>query len=206
MKKNNKITLFTIIAIILTIIALIITSGTYAKYTSSIDTESAYATVAKWSVKINNQDITSSEQAITFNLFEYIYDSDGTEIEDDVSSTKIAPGTSGGFSFTIENSSEVTIKYSIEFTENNTSNIPIEYSVDGVNYYNAAGLTNELNTNATNIAIGASKDIEVSWRWAYENNGTNSYSQTDTTDTALGKAATAPTYEVSAKIIATQVD
>lgn len=208
MKKNNKITLFTIIAIIITIIALIITSGTYAKYTSSIDTESAYATVAKWSVKINGKDITTSEQAITFNLFEFIYDSNGEDEENDVVNAKIAPGTSGGFSFNIENTSEVNIKYSIEFKENNTSSIPIEYSVDGINYYNAAVLTNQLNNNATNIAIGTNKNITVRWRWAYESasDDTSIKNAVDIADTNLGKASIAPTYEVSAKIIATQVD
>lgn len=202
MKKNNKITLFTIIAIIITIIALIITSGTYAKYTSSVDTTSASATVAKWSVKINGQDITTDQTEITFDLFEYIYDSDGGEIEEDVVDNKIAPGTSGKFDLAIENSSEVTVKYSIEFTETNTSDIPIEYSIDGTNYFDAAGLTAELNNNAENIAIGDTKNIDVTWRWAYEVDGLTS----DSTDTALGTATTAPTYEVSAKIIATQVD
>ena len=204
MKKNNKITLFTIIAIILTIIALIITSGTYAKYTSSIDTTTANATVAKWSVKINGQDITKDSTAITFDLFETIYDSDGSEVETDVADTKIAPGTSGGFNFTIENSSEVTIKYSIDFTETNASNIPIEYSIDEENYYTAEGLTEELNNVAETIDIGSSKNIDIYWRWAYE--GGTGATQTDSSDTALGSATTAPTYNVKATIIATQVD
>lgn len=202
MRKNNKITLFTIIAIIITIIALIITSGTYAKYTSSINTTAATATVAKWSVKINGQDITTDQKLIEFNLFQYINDSDGIEDEEDVSDTKIAPGTSGSFNFAIENSSEVTIKYSIEFAETNASSIPIEYSIDGITYYDAAGLTEALNEEATEIEIGVTQNVEVKWRWAYEVNGLSS----DSTDTALGKATTTPTYSVTAKIVATQVD
>lgn len=204
MKKNNKITLFTMIAIILTIIALIITSGTYAKYTSSIDTTTANATVAKWSVKINGKDITKDSTAITFNLFDTIYDTGASEPEDDVAEGKIAPGTEGGFNFEIENSSEVTIKYSIEFTETNSSNIPIEYSIDQENYYTAEELTEELNNNAESIYMEDSKLIDVYWRWAYE--GATGATQTDVTDTALGSATTAPTYNVKATIVATQVD
>lgn len=201
-KNNNKTLVFAIFAIILTIIALIATSGTYAKYTSSIDTTEASATVAKWSVKVNDKDITKTSEPINFNIFDYIYDSDGTEIENDVSNNKIAPGTSGSFNFKIENLSEVNIKYSIEFTETNTSNIPIEYSLDQTTYYNAEGLTQELETNAQEIQIANEETITVYWRWAYDSN--------DTTDTALGVAAqntgTLPTYNVSATIIATQVD
>ena len=204
MKKNNKITVFTIIAIILTIIALIITSGTYAKYTSSVDTTTATATVAKWSVKINGNDITKDSTAITLDLFNTIYDTGGNEEESDIAEGKIAPGTEGGFNFEIENSSEVTIKYSIEFTETNSSNIPIEYSIDNVNYYTAAELTEELNNNSELIEMEDSKVIEVFWRWAYE--GGTGAAQTDETDTALGTATTAPTYNVKATIIATQVD
>ncbi|MBP3596272.1 MAG: hypothetical protein J6J60_02570 [Clostridia bacterium] len=204
MRKNNKITVFTIIAIILTIIALIITSSTYAKYTSSVDTTTANATVAKWSVKINDQDITQDSTSIDFDLFSTIYDTGASEEEEDVVDGKIAPGTAGGFNFEIENSSEVTIKYSIAFTETNASNIPIEYSIDGENFYASAEFTEELNNNAQTIDMGDSKLIEVSWRWAYE--GGVGASQTDETDTELGTATTTPTYNVKATIIATQVD
>ncbi len=213
--KKKNITNYIILTMI-TIISLIATSGTYAKYTSSVETESSCVTVAKWSVKINDKDITQTQEAIAFDIFDTIYDSDGTSIEYDIANVDstsdpnknsiIAPGTSGAFNLKIENESEVNIKYSIEFTEDNTSRIPIEYSVNGVDYFDVEGLTNALNTRAENIAIGGLETIEVSWRWAYESDGTNSYGQTDETDTALGTFSTSPIYNVSAKIIVTQVD
>lgn len=208
-KKNNKTLFFVFFAIILTIIALIATSGTYAKYTSSITTEEATGYVAKWSVKVNGSDIATSEN-IEFNIFddENILDEKGGVATDgDVASGKIAPGTTGMVEFEILNESEVNIMYSIKFTETNNSSIPIEYSIDDENYYNASGLTNALNANPNKIGMGASDTVTLHWRWAYESENDN---DRDTNDTSLGVAAqntsTTPKYMVSAQLVATQVD
>lgn len=233
--NNNKITLFAIFAIILTIIALIATSGTYAKYTSSKETTTARARVAKWSVLINGDDMTDQSQTVTFNLFDSIYDTDedggdSSALETNVtraaasSSTKIiAPGVSGSFSFAIENASEVDIKYSLEFEEENeitvqdtngndqTVYIPILYSTSkNGTYYDAAGLTTYLQENAQTMAQGGTRTVTIYWKWDYEADSTNAYSQTNAKDTALGIAAqdygSEPTYEVTATIVATQVN
>lgn len=233
--NNNKITLFAIFAIILTIIALIATSGTYAKYTSSKDTTTARARVAKWSVLINGNDMTDQTETVTFNLFDEIYDTDeeggdSTLLESNVtqasttSSTKIiAPGVSGKFSFEIENASEVDIKYSLEFDEENeitvqdsegndqTVYIPILYSISKTGtYYDAEGLTSYLQSNAQTIAQGGTQTVTIYWKWDYEADSTNRYQQTNAKDTALGIAAqdfgSEPTYEVTATIVATQVN
>lgn len=213
--KKKYITNY-IVLILITIISLIATSGTYAKYTSSVETESSCVTVAKWSIKINDKDITQPQEAIAFDIFDTIYDSDGSSIEHDIANADtvivsdensiIAPGTSGAFDLKIENASEVKVKYSIEFTEDNLNNVPIEYSIDKVNYFNISDLTSQINDIAPAISIGDTSTVKVYWRWAYEGDGTNSYSQTDETDTALGTFSTSPIYNISAKIIVTQVD
>ena len=53
--KNDRITRFAILILALTMITLMIVSGTFAKYTSSA-TGSDTATVAKWSIKVGSGD------------------------------------------------------------------------------------------------------------------------------------------------------
>lgn len=210
-KKDNKTLFFVFLAIILTIIALIATSGTYAKYTSSITTTASEGTVAKWLVKVNEKDITTSSDPIEFDIFgTNIKDSDGIATEDDVAAGKLAPGIAGNFQFDIANESEVNIKYSIEFSETNESNIPIEYSMDGNNFYSASKLTEELNKNENKVNMNGTKNVKVYWRWAYESTDDALKTTKDNADTTLGKnaneTATLPKYIVSATLVATQVD
>ena len=177
-------------------------AGTYAKYTSTISGSDS-ADVAKWSWTINNTNINSAETTTyTFNLFDTIKDSDGTSAESDVTSGKIAPGTSGSFDINITNNSEVNATYAIAFTATNGSNVPIEYSADRTNWSSSVG---GLNVAATNIAIGASSTTKtVYWRWAF-----TGAEGVDAADTALGFSANsspAPSVQVTAAVTVTQVE
>ena len=127
MKRNlKKISVVGLVALVA--VGSYFIAGTYAKYTSSI-AGSGNANVAKWKWTINSDVIDSTEDAAagyTFDLFSTLKDSDLTSSETDVSSGKIAPGTSGSFAIDITNNSEVNAKYSIAFTETNASSVPIE--------------------------------------------------------------------------------
>lgn len=206
--------------ILITNITLIAISGTYAKYTSSSQVNFGYAHIAKWKVLINETDISTGVDVIELNLFDCIYDSDGSSYETDVQNislvdeftgetlteSMIAPGTSGNGTITIENDSNVNVKYEIEFNEHNDENVPVEYSIDNVNYYKADDLADVINNNSEKINYGASKIIQLYWRWQYEGDGTNSYNQTDETDTVIGVSTEDIKYQITAKIIVTQVD
>ena len=211
--KNDKITRFAILILALTMITLMIVSGTFAKYTSSA-TGSDTATVAKWSIKVGSGDgveIAGSSSTVSFDLFSTIKDEDGGSEADvagkasgtAVGSTSatakiIAPGTSGSFDIIVKNESEVNATYSIAFESNNTS-IPIEFSTDGTTWKSTLS-----EANVTNAAINmnsAAQTKTVYWRWAY-----NVSAARDTTDTNLGVAAqTSPaSVTLSATISATQ--
>ena len=127
-KENNRVIKFAILILALTMIALILVSGTYAKYTSSNTAEDT-ARVAKWQIELNGENIKTSE----IDLFSTVLDSNNSDTESDIVTTEtlIAPGTSGKFNLQIANKSEVTAKYGIDFTLTNTANIPVEFSVDG---------------------------------------------------------------------------
>lgn len=199
--KNNLLK-FTNIVLLITMIAIILVAGTYAKYTSSASGTDA-TVVANWSFEVNGQDITilGDEETITFGLFSTIYDSDGKTAETDVATgadkNLIAPGTSGSFEFKVQNTSDVTAQYAIDFTVTNANNIPIEYSTDGTTW--TKELADIVASNDTILAIGSGeKAITVQWRWAFSGD--------DTFDTNLATLETAPTITVEASITATQLN
>lgn len=198
MKKDNKLVKFTMFVLLITIVAIVLVAGTYAKYTSNASGSST-ATVAKWQIKANGTDITVDDATIAFNLFETINDTGNTAVETDVINNKIAPGTSGKFDLKIDNLSEVTAEYSIDFVLTNTSNIPIEFSTDGTTWTTTLDTIN----STSNLTAGTGTDtVTVQWRWVFNGN--------DGTDTTLGIAAqatdTAPIVIVKATLTATQVD
>lgn len=197
MKKTKRSPFMRIAGFMLAVSLLMtcVISSTMAKYTSAA-TGSDTATVAKWSVKVNGREIAVSPAAtVDFGLFDTVKDSNGTDEETDVATGKIAPGTSGEFTLTIENSSEVNAQYAIDFTVTNDANIPLEFSADGTEWKTSLeGVTDT-------IAMSATATKTIYWRWAFEQ---TDVATGDAADTALGIAA--PTVTVSATITATQVD
>ena len=172
--------------------------GTFAKYTSSA-TGTDSATVAKWSFKVGETDIATTN-TFAFDLFKTIKDSDGIKDETEmnpVDGSIIAPGTQGSFDLVLTNASQVTAQYAIDYTVTNANNIPVKFSVDGGTTW-TDDLADVTASAETTLAVGsAAETITVQWKWDFNGN--------DTTDTNLGSAATA-TLTVAAKVTATQVD
>ncbi len=211
-RKINTNKMVALLAVLCMITSAFVGS-TLAKYTTTASGEDT-ARVAKWAFDIG--DNTTLQETFTFDLFKTIKDTNGAD-EDDVKAGTgndhiIAPGTSGEFKFTLTNKSEVTANYGIKYEVTNNSNIPVEFSVDNGTTWKTsldevvAGETTKL---AMDNGTDSTKDITVKWRWAYE--GTNSEnfksSQTDTTDTALGKETTnVAKLTVKATVTVTQVD
>lgn len=205
MKKGNNLVKFIMFVLLITIVAIVLVAGTYAKYTSQVSGEST-ATVAKWSIKVNDKELAVENSKVTFNLFETINDTGNIAQETDVKAGLIAPGTAGSFNLKVKNESEVTAKYSIDFVLTNTSNIPIEFSTDGTTWTNSITAPAE-----KSLAVGAPEDtITVQWRWAFNGTDSTNYqtTQNDVTDTTLGIVAqTAPAkVTVTTTLTATQVD
>ena len=221
MKKNTK-KVATMLLVAVVAVGSYFVSGTYAKYTSEFS-GSGEAGVAKWSWTINNTAFTTAasvSEEFTFNPFETIKDSDGsneTDVDETSATKLIAPGTSGTVTLDITNNSEVNAVYKVEFTAANTSNVPLQYSLDGTNWTdNIATLnigTDPSNSNGP-VAIamngGTAAQKTLYWKWVYENGTGDTLTANDAADTELGFAAndseTRPTVEVTAKVTVTQVD
>lgn len=201
--KNNKTVKFMALVLFVTILAIILVSGTYAKYTTSA-TGSDNARVAKWSIKLGDEDIAkSTEKTFAIDLFSTITNTDGSE-EKNVKKTDgslIAPGTMGSFTLlSLKNESEVNAKYSVTYTLSNESGVPLEFTTNkddesswksdftAVNVSNEALATDATATTAT-----------VYWRWAFTKDTAR-----DTSDTTLG--TTTPTVTLTAKIDVEQAD
>ena len=173
--------------------------GTFAKYTSS-GTGTDSATVAKWSFKVGETDIATTN-TFAFDLFKTIKDSDGIKDETEmnpVDGSIIAPGTQGSFDLVLTNASQVTAQYAIDYTVTNNNDIPVKFSVDG-----GSNWTNDLAdvaaSDSTKLAANSgTTTIKVQWKWDF--NGSD-----DSFDTALGIGGNA-VLTVKAEVTATQVD
>jgi len=216
MKRNNTISKFIALVLLLTVVTLILVSGTYSKYTSQV-TANDTATVANWKIKVNDNDITVASPTTTFNLFSTIKDTADGNTETDVATVSgkklIAPGTQGSFDLVVKNESQVTAEYTIAFVETKSDDtLPIEYSLTGTSGWETD--LNELAIASTpqKVAMGATETTTVYWRWAFTGAVSANYtsSQTDTTDTKLGvdaqTAANAATVNVQATVTVNQVN
>ena len=214
--KKNRTTRLAILLLALTMVVLILVSGTYAKYTSSATGTDTIA-VAKWDIKLNGTQIaTGSPVTATINLFDTIYDSDGSSTETDVDETQtnklIAPGTSGSFALAVKNDSEVNAKYDVNLSisyanlPSGITSLPLEFSTDGTNWKTTIA---EANVSDRAITMNGGDDTTtVYWRWVYENGTGATLTANDATDTALGIAARTarPEVTVTVEVVATQVD
>jgi len=134
---------------ILTIASFAFICGTFARY-SSVTAGKSTITAAKWSILVNNVDITKSgNENFEFDLFDEL----------------IAPGSSGQYSFDIYNDSDVNAKYTIEFIETNVSNIPIQYSLDGIAWADSMESLNKSSISNVSLIMQTNSSKTLYWRW-----------------------------------------
>lgn len=200
--KNNKLAKFMALVLIVTLLAVILVSGTYAKYTTAVSAKDT-ATVARWNITLNGEDISKGTQkTLKLGLFDTINDTDFTSEESDVTAGKIAPGTTGQFEIAkLINNSDVNAQYKITYSIDNNNNIPLEFSKDK----NAADSEwKSLSDFSMNNFEALSKDSTegvstgtIYWRWKFERND-------DSADTDFG--INTPEVVVTATITVEQVD
>lgn len=215
---KNKTFRLVLLLILLVAITMSIISGTLAKYVESV-TATDSARVAKFEYELSGIDKTTQ----TINLFDTTEDSGILANLKNDDKKLIAPGTNGSLEVTLTNKSEVSISAGFTLEETNENNIPIVYGYNG-KYYSSviqknASVTVHNGENAIEIAgnledlataVGSSetveqnatKNISLTWAWAFEGDGTT---QTDETDTTLGKNGTA-TVQLQVKCDVTQID
>lgn len=200
--KNNKLAKFMALVLLVTLLAVILVSGTYAKYTTAVSAKDT-ATVARWNITLNGEDISKGTQkTFKLGLFDTINDTDFTSEDSDVTAGKIAPGTTGKFEIAkLINNSDVNAQYKITYSIDNNNNIPLEFSKDK----NAADSEwKSLSEFSMNDFVALAKDSTegvstgtIYWRWKFERND-------DSADTDFG--INTPKVVVTATITVEQVD
>lgn len=197
MRSDNAIVKFTMLVLILTMLSLCLVSNTYAKYTSTFaGTDTAI--VAKWDVSAGNASTTidlfnSSKIYDTNGVTDYTQGgTDDTDVTNGTADGIIAPGTWGSFSYSVSNNSDVNATYTVDYIVT-AANVPLEWSVDGSTWS-----TNLSNVSTTALNMGATANVTVYWRWAFNGD--------DAADTTLGTATTLARPEVTITTTFTQVD
>lgn len=197
-RSSMMVRLVAVLAVVM-MFTMCFVGGTFAKYTSSA-TGTDSATVAKWSFKVGETDIATTD-TFTFDLFKTIKDSDGINNETEmnpVDGSIIAPGTQGSFDLVLTNASQVTAQYAIDYTVTNNNDIPVKFSVDGGTTW-TNDLADVAASDSTKLAANSgTTTIKVQWKWDF--NGSD-----DSFDTALGIGGNA-VLTVKAEVTATQVD
>ena len=167
MKKNIMMRLASVllIAVLMSTCAI---SGTFAKYATETGGR-ASARVATWSFKVGDTaDITTQDAEFTFDLGQTITEIGGIDPDSDVAAPDgdllLAPGTKGSFDIVLQNTSEVTAKYKVEFVKTGMpGNFIYTYTVGGVG-------TNEANlAQFAQINMNDTVTITVNWEWPFEN-------------------------------------
>lgn len=215
---KNKTLRLGLLTILLVAITMSIIAGTLAKYVESV-TATDSARVAKFEYELSGMD----KDTQTINLFDTTTDTGILNNLKNDNKKLVAPGTNGSLTVKLTNKSEVAINAGFTLTETNEDTIPIVYGYDS-KYYSSVipagasvtvhdgeqAISVEGDLEALATAIGdaefvdqnESKEITLTWAWAFNGDGTT---QTDITDTTLGKAGTA-TVELQVKCDVTQLD
>lgn len=147
--KFSKKTLLIVLLLLITIASVIIATFAWSKYVTTVD-GTATAQVAKWNVSANTEDLK----------FEKTY----THVVE----KKIAPGTKGEFSASLDvTGTEVDVDYTI--TINKITNKPTNLVLkdkEGNELTENSMITGTLPVNST-----TAKEV-ISWEWPYETPGT----------------------------------
>ena len=203
-KSDTNFTKVTIVMLIITMLALIALSGTYAKYTTTISNEGSVV-VAQWNFagEING----SIDETATFNLADTMTKSID---ENNLAAGVVAPGTEGQFQILMYSESQVATEYSLtitphqdsgvlptnltfSITDSNGNTTPLELVPAGTD--EEAKIAYEL-TGTLKAGDMIEENLTIDWAWPYD-------SGNDETDTADGIDAHILKFDIS--ITGTQV-
>ena len=196
MKKNKKVSVLFLIAVMLLAGTLIYVGMTYARYTGTA-TGTGEAQVAKWAAKVGDANLAAGDAVMTGKLI-FVPDTNANVI-----ANKIAPASTAKTTFDIDpTGAEVAIEY--EFTLTPDPSAPTNFKVVGVK----AGTTTITPTAGVytgtialpaggTTAMGASEKVtvEVTIEWEHLTD-----ESLDANDTVIGSTITTLELPVSVTV------
>lgn len=176
-------------AFALTLVTTCISSGTLAKYTSEVE-GTGTAIAAKWSFKAGvNSESTSDSKISDFNL------ATTRTVNSAVASTKLGPGTSGKSTLNFDlTGTEVTTKVTayVKITSDEAAKLPTNLEIkvkdgNGTKWVKPSALTNytevaSVTKKVSDISTSPTGDIDVEWKWTFDEESNTSKDEQDTTD------------------------
>lgn len=188
--KKNRLFVLGLVTAFVGLISLSLVSGTWAKYTSSVNAASS-ARVAKWGFEYNNNG--ENKSVLVFDLFKTVNDDN---VKNGDNENIIAPGTSGKLQLLIKNTSEVSAKVKVELLLTNDGNIPLLFSDNGSNWLSLSEFNKKLEKE---LKLEGELEFNpyIYWKWQIEGNDTN--------DTELGIKGT-DIVTVTTTVTFTQID
>ena len=164
--RTNKTLRIASVLLIAVLMTTCIIGGTFAKYTSSVSTAKAVASVATWSVTVNDEDITADTvEEISVDIASTVYENeDGTNADDEVATGVIAPGTKGSFAFEVENASQVAAVVTVKI---DVTSLPDAINIVGGTTSSADGKDYVTFTTATLAHTDGTATVTVEWNWDF---------------------------------------
>ena len=184
------------ISLCITLIMLLLSGAggyTYARYMSQ-EKGTGGADIANWSFKIAKN---AGEEVKNITLR-------NTANKATLVNGKIAPGTSGEFSITLDaTGSDVAVDYTLEFVNEVNKPTNIVFTYNGNNYKNL----NEIGVIKGNIGIAneRSKTVTIKWEWPYQKGNTDvAKIENDNIDTKDGTSLLDYSFDIIAKGVQAQ--
>ena len=184
------------ISLCITLIMLLLSGAggyTYARYMSQ-EKGTGGADIANWSFKIAKN---AGEEVKNITLR-------NTANKATLVNGKIAPGTSGEFSITLDaTGSDVAVDYTVEFVNEVNKPTNIVFTYNGNNYKNL----NEIGVIKGNIGVSneRSKTVTIKWEWPYQKGNTDvAQIENDNIDTKDGTSLLDYSFDIIAKGVQAQ--
>ena len=184
------------ISLCITLIMLLLSGAggyTYARYMSQ-EKGTGGADIANWSFKIAKN---AGEEVKNITLR-------NTANKATLVNGKIAPGTSGEFSITLDaTGSDVAVDYTVEFVNEVNKPTNIVFTYNGNNYKNL----NEIGVIKGNIGVSneRSKTVTIKWEWPYQKGNTDvAKIENDNIDTKDGTSLLDYSFDIIAKGVQAQ--
>ncbi len=161
MSKKKKI--IAVVAILLAILVSFLGGQTFSKYITEV-TGNANAPIANWHFLVNENESTTQ----TINLA-------STLNNETLVDNKIAPGTNGEFTITIDGSgSDVGIQYDLEIKNETKKPQNLYFTYNGQKYEELSKITNITSGMFEANAEEKVKTITIYWEWPFEIGGPES--------------------------------
>jgi len=193
MRKQTRKTPLIIVTLLLIAISTMYITGTYAKYTSTLEA-TANATIASWSIDLTDGTESVLDGELTFTVND----------NDHVATGKFAPTSTATAEFYLDpEGTDVSVEYEVtlgDLTSSGSADIPDDLTISSVKYYDGSAWValseNKgqilLKDNAT-LSTDDKVQLQVTVEWVGADNAT---------DTLLGIEA--PTLSIPVTVVATQ--